>query len=241
MRRATAGCEKKVSFNMPAKATIKRQLLAWYIDFLFASVLAFFLTYFLQAQSWLSGYGFYIPAVLLVVLGRIAPKFSIGQEFLSIDANGFVDSGLVERGSFWLMFLATVLVLDGTKQLVRWADFSSWPVLGQQPQGIYQVAIAALLGSLSICAGYWVFKLDRRGFWLTLALLTFWMLSILMSWSLMNELIAQRTTERRALQGLPVRAGEIEFMQLVTTPGLLGVGLILFALLFWQRSRFAKK
>jgi hypothetical protein len=238
MRKRTAGCEEDVNPSMTAKATIKRQLLAWYIDFLFASVLVFLAAYVLQSQDWLKGYGNYIPAILLSLLAQLLPHLSLGRKFLSIDEKSFVDGAVLQKEHFLLMFLATILVLDGTKQWVRLAELSNWPILGQQLQGVYGVVVSLVLGSLSVCAGYWIFKLDKRGFWLTLSILIFWMLNILISRSLMNDIIAQRTSERRALQGLAVRPGEIEFLQLVTTPGLVASGTLLLALLIWQRRRF---
>jgi hypothetical protein len=220
------------------KASLKRQLVAWYIDFLFASFLAFLLAYFFQFQNWLQGYGSYLLSAVMFLLARIQNQFSLGYKFLSIDGEGFVDVETVNRESFWLMFLATILVLDGTKQLVRWADFSSWPMFGHQPEGAYAFISSVVLGLLSICAGYWIFKLDRRGYWMALVLIIFWIANAVISRPLMNGILQQRVTERRALQGLPIRPSEIEFMQLITTPALVVTGLLIIALLFWQRRRF---
>ena len=219
-------------------ASVKRQLLALYIDFLFANVACFLLAYLLGAENWFSGYGVYIPALLMAALAKTAPMFSIGKRFLSIDQNGLVDSAIYDRESVWLMILATLLTLDGTKQLVRWAQLSGWPILGIQPTGIYEMCIYILLGAVSITAGYLLFKLDWRGFSLTLAYLVFGVANLMVSWPLMNKIIADRTVERRAIQGLPVRPGEIEFMQTVTTPGMIGLGVAMILLLLWKRSHF---
>jgi hypothetical protein len=228
----------EIDFGMKIKATTKRILLAWYVDLLFANVLFFLIAHFLKAELRFGDHGRYIPAVVYAIAARFFPRVSLGQRFLSIDQDGFVDPLVKKHESFWLMALATVLLLDGTKQLVRWANFSSWPFLGLQPIGASQIVISIILGSASIIASYLVFKLDRRGYWLTILLLALWQLNILLSWSLMNSIMAQRVVERRALQHVPVRAGEVEFMQLVMNPGLLVVGCLLLILVFWQRYRF---
>jgi hypothetical protein len=238
MQKAIHGCEQRGSLTVETSATIKRHLLASYIDLLFASVAVYLLAYFFAVEGWLGGYGIYLPSTGFAIVARTLPRLAIGRRFLSISDTGFVDRALVDRGSFWLMLLATLFVLDGTKQLVRWTEFTSWPVLGQQLQSSYQPFVAFALGLLSICAGYWVFKLDWRGFWLALALLGFGLLNALMSWSLMNDVVAQRTIERRAIQGISIRAGEIEFMQFVATPGLLIFGCLLIMIILWHRQRF---
>ncbi len=224
---------------METKATLKRQFLAWYIDFLCVSVLTFSIAYFLGALDWFRGYAVYVPAVILAMLGKLAPQFSLGRKFLSIDLNGIVDPRIVSRETFVLMFLATVLALDGTKQLVRWIDLSPFPLFGWQPEGISQVVVAFVLGSASILASYWLFKLNRRGLWLSLTIIAFWSLNILLSWNATNDAVARRTIEKRALQGIPIRNGEIEFMQLVLNPSLLIVATLCLIVLLKYRGRFS--
>jgi hypothetical protein len=218
-------------------ASRKRLLLAAYIDFLFFSSFVYVLSFLLGTLT--------SSALVEIAIGIGASTvayfvawMSIGRAFLSISPNGLVPEKLKRRETYLTMFLATLFVLDGTKQIVRWTQFSAWPFFGFIPEGATYVILSLLSGSLFVVAGNWLYKLDVRGLFVAVALVVVQLFSFLASTSLLNDIIAKRAIERREIQGMPVRDGEVEFLQSMMVPAVIVfAGIILIALIL-QRKRF---
>ncbi len=114
--------------------------------------------------------------------------------------------------------------------------FVSQPVFGFFPDDLTQIIIHAVLGGASILAGYWFLKLNIKGFYLAISVAIVNIVSDALSWNLWDPVVEEMVLARRELQGLPVRDGEIEFMQsLFPESMILVVGLAVIAMLFTYR------
>ena len=123
--------------------------------------------------------------------------------------------------------------------MVRWSQiFVPQPVFGFFPDDVTQILIHMLLGFSSILAGYWYLKLNIKGFYLAVTVAIVSMVSDALSWNLWDSVVEKMVLARRELQGLPVRDGEMEFMQSLFPEGmLLATGLAVVAM-FLTRKRF---
>ncbi len=211
--------------NPTNQASKKRLLLAWYIDFLFFMTLWGLLTYFLSLENSLP---IWAPYLTFLIVRTLATKFigSIGYSFLSIDKDNLsVNPNILSTENWLSILVGVVLLLEGTKQLVRWTQvFVSQPAFGFFPDESTQVLIHLLFGVFSILAGYWFLKLDIRGFIAGMAVTIASLISDGLSWKLWDPVIEQMVLSRREVEGLPVREGEIEMMQ-----SLMPEGLVVFA------------
>ena len=211
--------------NPTNQASKKRLLLAWYIDFLFFMTLWGLLTYFLSLENSLP---IWAPYLTFLIVRTLATKFigSIGYSFLSIDKDNLsVNPNILSRENWLSILVGVVLLLEGTKQLVRWTQmFVSQPAFGFFPDESTQIFIHLLFGVFSILAGYWFLKLDIRGFIAGMAVTIASLISDGLSWKLWDPVIEKMIISRREVEGLPVREGEIEIMQ-----SLMPEGLVVFA------------
>lgn len=224
------------------RASKKRLFLSWYIDFLFFMTLWGLLSYFLVMDAALP---FWVPYLLFVVIRAISGKYigSIGYMFLSINKETkTITPSIFERENWLTILLGVLLILEGTKQLVRWTQmFVSQPIFGFFPDDVTQVLVHVLLGVSSILAGYWFLKLNIKGFYLAVSVAIVNIASNALSWNLWDPVVEKMVLARRELQGLPVRDGEIEFMQSLFPEGmLLAASLAVVAMLFtWKRFKNA--
>lgn len=136
----------------------------------------------------------------------------------------------------WINFALGILaLLDGLKSLVRWMQFeAAMPFMGIVPEGNIRIAICIVTGLFLILGAIALLRLDYRGRQLMAAINMLLLVSLALSWQLLPQAIEQMVVARRALQGLPVDPGRIEFMKAVYpsfTAGylLLGCLLSLFA------------
>ncbi|MEH6347120.1 MAG: hypothetical protein V7785_18635 [Bermanella sp.] len=212
--------------NPTNQASKKRLLLAWYIDFLFFMTLWGLLTYFLSLENSLP---IWAPYLTFLVVRTVATKFvgSIGYSFLSIDKDSLsVNQDIFSKENWLTILLGVVLLLEGTKQLVRWTQmFVSQPAFGFFPDESTQVLIHLVFGVLSILAGYWFLKLDIRGFMVGMGVASMNLISDGLSWKLWDPIVEKMIVSRREVEGLPVREGEIEMMQ-----SFMPEGLVVFAI-----------
>lgn len=192
------------------------------------------LSYFLGMEAAIP---FWAPYLLFVVIRAISGKYigSIGYIFLSINKEAkTVSTAIFERENWLTILLGVLLILEGTKQLVRWTQmFVSQPIFGFFPDDITQILVHVFLGVSSILAGYWFLRLNIKGFYLALSVAIVNIASDALSWNLWDPVVEKMVIARRELQGLPVRDGEIEFMQSLFPEGmLLAASLAIVAMLF---------
>ena len=216
------------------QASKKRLFLSWYIDFLFFMTLWGLLSYFLGLEATIP---FWVPYLLFVVIRAISGKFigSIGYLFLGINKETkTVNPNIFNRENWLTVLLGVLLILEGTKQLVRWTQmFVPQPIFGFFPDDTTQIIIHVALGVSSILAGYWFLRLNIKGFYLAVSVAMANIASDVLSWSLWDPVVEKMVLARRELQKIPVRDGEIEFMQLLFPEGMiLAAGLAVIAMLF---------
>ncbi len=219
------------------QASKKRLVLSWYIDFLFFMTLWGLLSYFLKLDSSLP---FWVPYLVFFVIRAVTGKYvgSIGYAFLGIEhAEKTVNPKIYERENWLTMLMGILLILEGSKQLVRWTQlFVPQPIFGFFPGDAVQIAIHVALGISSITAGYWFLKMNIKGLYMGITVALINMLSDVLSWKLWDPVVEQMIIARRELQGMPVREGEIAFMQSLFPEGMLAVaGIAIVAMLFTYR------
>jgi hypothetical protein len=208
-------------------ASKKRIILAIYLDFILFMVFWSFLNHLLFSDRVLS---FWLALGIFSLLEFVSIKIfgSIGMVFLSIDESHQVDPDINKRENWLTILLGVLFILEGTKQLVRWIDQPvHWPIFGMVPDQNIQIILSILGGLLFLVAGYLFLKLKPAGILLGLVLVIGIIVSSIISWSLWDETVAKMVIARRELQGLPVRDGEIEFMQTLMPEGIVAAAVII--------------
>ncbi|NPA73844.1 MAG: hypothetical protein GXO12_03960 [Epsilonproteobacteria bacterium] len=220
-------------------ASKKRLFLSWYIDFILFMTLWYLISYFLGLEDNLP---FWAPYSVFIIIRTILEKIfgSIGYFFLSIDKDTKeVDPNVYERENWLTMLFGTLLVLEGGKQLIRWTEtLLPQPFFGHIPNETIQIGIYLLFGFAYILAGYWFFKVNIKGFYLTILLIMTNIISIVLSWNLWSVFVEKMVLARRNMQDLPVREGEIEFLQIFFPKGILAIEIFLFIALLFTYKRF---
>lgn len=215
-----------------------RILLAWYLDFLLFSVLATLVSY---AAHWEYGNTWLAQLVGFFVLRGSGALFieTPGMTILGIRRNGMRDEQSFPNENWLTLLLGTVFIADGAKQAVRWTEYTrTLPEFGTLPGPAGQMIFALCWGASLMVAGVMLLQMRKAGLWLALAITAATVASVISSWPLWDQALAQEVIGRRTAQGTGVRPGEIEFMQkLIPTTLVLANGLLL-SLLTGMRRRF---
>lgn len=222
-------------------ASRKRILLAWYIDLLLFSVLWGLLSYYLNLEIHLPIWVQYACFVIIEVI-VLKTVGSVGYVFLGINlASGAVEPDTFQRESWLTILIGVLLILEGTKQSVRWTQINvPIPAFGFFPDEFTQIAIHVAFGISTIVAGYWFLRLEIWGMYLGILLCFLSMISDALSWKLWDPVVANIVTARKEFQGRPVRDGEIEFMQQVMPEGMLIAAALLIVAMLLTYKRFVK-
>jgi hypothetical protein len=219
------------------KVSRRRLLLSWYIDFLFFMTLWGLLAYFLSPDVEIP---FWVPYATFGVVRAVSGKYigSIGYSFLGIDrVSRTVNPYIFERENPLTMLIGVLLILEGSKLLVRWTQLSvTEPVFGVFPDETTQIIIQIVYGIALVISGYWFLRLDIKGLYLGISVLLISAVSDVLSWKLWDPLVETMIVARREVQGRAVDTGEIELMQSLIPEGMLVVsGLVIIAMLFTYR------
>lgn len=194
-----------------------RRLLAFYLDFLVFSAL-------LTPTAWVIerlGGSAVTPmqgCVLFVLLRVALVRFvgtSPGRWCLGISPDSStVDVSIANREAWWTMLAGTLLVLEGSKNLVRWTEgLPPQPFLGNGVSDTTALAVLCLLGLLNLVAGVLILRTHAIGSFLGASVVTFETLATLAHRQAFRDWVASSVSARRAIQGIPPRAGQIAFMQ----------------------------
>ena len=137
---------------------------------------------------------------------------------------------ILERERWWTATAGTLLVLEGSKNVVRWTQgLPVEPLLGlAAPEGIATAAIT-ILGGLNVAAGLLVLRTRSAGAVIGIGVLGAEVLAAMVQREDFRQWAGQAVVARRALQGLPVREGEVEMMQSLTAtvlPAVIAVGVM---------------
>lgn len=234
------------------KASRSRLILAIYLDLLIFSVPWTFLHLWLFRSSpdlerLSTPAKFVLFTLLEIVLHRLI-RWSPGTWLLAVrSADGepgseatvspsrrarVVEHEVWSREHWVTMLAAVLLLLEGTKGLVRWAMWTPpMPLVGATVPDEWWPAFAILSGAIECYVAYLLFR--TRGFAALGVGVPYFVAvsgSILASWDLWDGWMAESITRRRAFQGLPLRAGEIDQMQSLS-PGVVLLGPAFYLLL----------
>ena len=221
----------------------RRMLLAVYLDLL----LFFALT---QPLSWLSrqalqldvgvgalAIGFVVCELFALRFGRASPGcWALG--IVHADGVRRVLPAWREREAWWTLLVGALGVLSGAKEVTRWTQgLPPPPFMGLPLSWDEAAAVVTVSGLLSMGAALGVLRTSARAAWLGALLSALGAVSWLASWRQIPAWVEARTIARRALQGIPVREGEIARMQWILPGGAL-VGSIVggvWLLCAWRR------
>ena len=184
-----------VEHLLAPKASVKRRILAIYIDMLiFDSTWTLGSLWLVQLVD-----NFFIRlAIFALIESFIFPlRYSPGLYFLSIyrypSATGSylgVSPEIKQRESWPTMIMATLLVNDGWKAMVRWTSgYPARPYFGTIPDDMLAPLADITLGVAEVFVAYSIFKLARAGLWVTLAYAVASIVSVALSWDLFPEYV----------------------------------------------------
>ena len=221
----------------------KRQLLALYIDYLIFTAIyqpvAWAVRSTAPLDNWLVALAVF--ASLRWAAGWVLKVALPGQRALGIHAGqvSTVEPLILERERWWTVTAGTLLVLEGSKNVVRWTQgLPVEPLLGPSAPQWMATAAITVLGALNVVAGLLILRTRPVGAVVGIGVLGVEALAAMIHREAFREWAAQAVLARRALQGLPVREGEVEMMQALTAsvlPAVIAVGamwLVLVALRF---------
>ena len=226
---------------MNEQASRKRLLLAVYIDFLFFTALWEPIAWVVRSQGielrWAAGLVAFAALDWVVVrfLGTSPGSWALG---IVRDTEGpSVEHTLRTREAWWTMLLGTLLVLEGSKNLVRWTQgLPPLPIFTSGPDELAFVAIS-VLGIANMAAGLLALRCRPIGPLIALGGSALAALAYAVSWPRIDSWIARRVEVRRALQGREVRADEIELMQAMFPKMVI---ILSFIAVFWLCTELAK-
>jgi hypothetical protein len=234
-------------------ASRKRILLALYLDYLVLSPV-------LAVGLYLSTGQFEVPtwqelivlSIYEAILYRVtdSPGFrllSIRKAGRSMHPEGqlpvAVDTLLVDPQVYFHEHWQTILigllfVAEGSKQMVRWAMWiPPLPLFGIATNQTTFAAYSMGLGSLLMFTGYMFMRLKRLGFWLGIGIAALMTVSTVMSWNQWDGIARELLIRRRSFQGLPVRSGEVEFLQAILPEALVAFLLLTIVVMFLVRKK----
>jgi hypothetical protein len=228
--RAGAQDEQEQLLIRPSR---KRQLLALYVDYLvFTAVyqpFAWAVRSTVALDNWLLG--------LAVFAGLRGVAWALklwlpGQWALGIRTGpmAMVESRILERERWWTATAGTLLVLEGSKNLVRWTQgLPVEPLLGLAAPQWMAVSAITILGGLNVVAGLLILRTRLAGAVIGIGVLGAEALAAMIHRDDFRQWAREAVIARRGLQGLPLREGEVEMMQMLTAtvlPAVIAVGVI---------------
>ena len=199
-------------------------MLALYVDYLVFTAVYQPVAWVLRSMAPLDNW--WVALAVFLGLRGIAWALKLvmpGQWALGIHGGqvAAVEPRILERERWWTATAGTVLVLEGSKNAVRWTQgLPVEPLLGlESPEWIATAAIT-ILGGLNVAAGLLILRTRLAGAVIGIGVLAAEGVAAIVHRDDFRQWAAQAVVARRALQGLPVRDGEVEMMQFLTTTGL---------------------
>ena len=234
-------------------ASRKRILLALYLDYLVLSpVLAvglFLSTGQFDVPTWqelivLSIYEAILyhmtdsPGFRLLSMKKAGHSTHPAGQFPVAADTLLVDPQVYFHEHWQTILIGLLFVAEGSKQMVRWAMWiPPLPLFGIATNGTTFAAYSMILGSLLMFTGYMFLRLKPLGFWLGTGIAALMALSTTMSWNQWDGIARDLLVRRRSFQGLPVRSGEVEFLQAILPEALIAFLLLTIVLMVLVRKK----
>ena len=244
------------SANSVISASLKRILLAAYIDYLLFSVFWEIVWHFIGPAE-----GPFLLKFLFFTMFELLSFWRIGspgQYFLSIysseqewrmsqfrynpASSGLLVQPEIFNNESWLTILLGILfILDGSKECVRWTMWApATPYFGLGPDFVTSTIISVIFGVVYIYIGCLILKLKKSGFITGIGTLIIYIVSIVLSWKYWDDFVTRYVMQRRAFQNLPVRDGEIEMMKMVMPEGVIIFSIIILFVLLLVRKKLSR-
>jgi len=195
-------------------ASPRRRLLAYYIDFLVFTALyaplAWALRSIISAPEPLTTVVVFI--LLRVIVGFLRLR-SPGESALGLDSgpSPMVHERLFTRERWWTMVAAVMLVLDGSKNVVRWTQgLPVEPLFGLAAPAWMATSAITALGAVKMMSGLLVFRTQWIGAAMGLVVLGVEMAAALVHREDFLRWAGQSLIARRAMQGRELHAGELQ-------------------------------
>lgn len=222
-------------------ASRKRRALAIYLDFLI------FGTVWTLTRYWIAPLtdAFWGKVLIFVALEIIAMRlqYSPGLYILSIYRFGADDvlgvaPAVKSRETLLTMILATMLLIDGPRMMIRWTQFpAARPYFGFMPDYAVGSILEAAIGIAEIFAGIALLKMSREGFWAGLILPVMMIISMLMSINLFPEFLENYARLRAEASGREFRAEQIKIMVPLVVWGTVGAWAVYGGVCLLYRKR----
>ncbi len=226
-------------------ASRKRRVLAIYFDFiLFGTVWA-------VATNWMTPFfgSLWLRLAAFGVLESLLFRNykSIGLYVLSVyrypvgggEVLG-VNPAVKHKESWLTMIMASLLLLDGPRAVIRWTQFRPpKPYFGMVPDTSVAILYEVAFGVTEVFVAIAIFKMSRTGFWAALVLAAGIAVSTLMSLDQFSE-YAQTYVRRRAdYTGRDFDPQMAEAMAPIVTYGTITVAAMLATCVLFYRKRFS--
>lgn len=199
----------------------KRQLLAIYIDYLVFTAVYQPIAWMVRSVAPLSNW--IVALAIFVALRSVAWALRLilpGNWALGIGPRPTMALNPRISGCerWWTVAAGTLLVLEGSKNLVRWTEgLPIEPLLGSATTEWMATVAITTLGAVNVLAGLLILRTRWMGAVIGTGVLGVELLAAFVHREGFRDWAAKAVVARRALQGVPVRDGEIEMMQTLST------------------------
>jgi hypothetical protein len=145
----------------------------------------------------------------------------------------------IKQGESWLTLLTAVFLMsEGLKSIVRWTMWTPpVPLFGFETGPELSAVCLIIMGFIECSIAFLIFRLKKSAFLTGMVYMSGVLASVALSWNLWDPWVEEMVYRRRAYQGIPVRDGEVEFMQGITPELFVAAVALYVVLLFLIRKR----
>jgi hypothetical protein len=240
----------------------RRMALVAYVDFLILSIPAGLLLILIRsrlpdatAPLWLMLFAYALVELSLLRFAAWSPGCAVlGIRLVPVRGHGsaadriweghvpYVSRVLKQRESWLTLVLGTWILNDAAKSFVRWAMWNPpLPVFGYQTDEITGAVVWMASGAIEALVAFALFRMDVRAVWMGVPYYAAHLASAAASWPLWAAWAGEMVVRRRAYQGLPVRAAEVEQAQAVAPFLVVGTAAAMIVLLLVALPRLRSR
>lgn len=224
--------------HSPVFASRQRVLLATYLDFLIYACVYTMVGYAVGGLVEMYAWGF---ALVTSIATRVKHLRSPARYLLGIGLDNRVDDRVWLRESYISLTLGTFLIMEASKQFVRWSQFMvPEPHFGIMLNGVPLIAVHLINALVLGLAAGLILRTHGLGWLLAAVGVLANLISAVLSRPLWDGYVSEYVTTIRGLQNRPLREGEIEFMQMVVPHSQIIISVVLLVLLALSRHRLMK-